>query len=148
MLLDAWADRHSLLDKAAPRRETPGGAIGDIAEAQPGALPPGTPPQLLTVEQIAGLMGVTKRRVHTLVKQGKLPHLRIGSAFRFRPADLDAYQRRRLRRRRGPIGGRRYLPKPQTDSAKNIRRLCGSWKSSLQDLDLEPGKPKALGARK
>jgi excisionase family DNA binding protein len=38
-------------------------------------------------------MGVTKRRVHTLVKQGKLPHLRIGSAFRFRPADLDAYQR-------------------------------------------------------
>ncbi len=45
---------------------------------------------LLTVTQVAALLGVCRATVYSMVERGELPHLRLGGLIRFRPEDLAA----------------------------------------------------------
>lgn len=48
--------------------------------------------KLLSVEQVAEYLGVSKASVYRAVKHGGLPFVRFGSELlRFRPADLEAW---------------------------------------------------------
>lgn len=49
---------------------------------------------LLTLEQVATLLGVRPRRVYELVWHRGLPAVRIGRRLRFRPEDLRAWLER------------------------------------------------------
>lgn len=48
-------------------------------------------PELLTTQQAAALLGVTHRTIHDMCRNHRLPWLRIGRQYRFRPRDLDAW---------------------------------------------------------
>ena len=48
-------------------------------------------PEVLTVDEVATLLRITKPAVYNLVRDGKLPALRVGLKFRFyREAIFDA----------------------------------------------------------
>jgi excisionase family DNA binding protein len=57
----------------------------------------------LNTVQAAELLGVTPRTVYTLVKDRRVPFIRLGSRLRFSAADLDAWLAERTTRevRRG-----------------------------------------------
>lgn len=64
-----------------------------------------TPPQfnpLLTYREAAGVLGVSERKVWTLVDEGRLPAVRFGRNVRIDPADLRAFIERA---KSGVIGG-------------------------------------------
>jgi excisionase family DNA binding protein len=45
-------------------------------------------PQLLTMEQLAGRLGVTRRHVRRLVDERRVPFLRVGRFIRFSPEQI------------------------------------------------------------
>ncbi|MGH2872937.1 MAG: helix-turn-helix domain-containing protein [Solirubrobacteraceae bacterium] len=47
-------------------------------------------PPLLTVPQVAEAFQVTAQTIRNWIDQGVLPAVRVGRAFRIRPADVDA----------------------------------------------------------
>ncbi len=73
---------------------TPG---GDAVDAQP----------LMTTEQVAARLGVSIVRIHHFVRIGRLPVTRPGYAYRYRPADVEAFAQipRRTGIALGPGGG-------------------------------------------
>lgn len=50
-------------------------------------------PELLTVEDAAAIMRVSKMTVYRIIESGDLPHLRIGRSFRIRKDDFENYLR-------------------------------------------------------
>lgn len=57
-----------------------------LAQTKPGGLPD----HAVDVTTMAGLLGVSVPTVRRLVKAGEIPHLRMGKALRFIPADVIA----------------------------------------------------------
>lgn len=51
---------------------------------------------LLSVNEAAQFLGVSRRQVYRLLELCDLPAVRVGERIRFRPADLDAYLERNL----------------------------------------------------
>lgn len=49
---------------------------------------------LLTIEETAAFLGVSRRQVYALLERGDLPRVRVGSRIRFIPAELRAYLER------------------------------------------------------
>lgn len=49
------------------------------------------PAQLMTIEEASVHLQVSTRTLYGLVGDGAIPHLRIGSAIRFKRADLDQF---------------------------------------------------------
>lgn len=49
------------------------------------------PVPVLTVQQVAAELGVSKMTVYRLTASGELPSVRIGRSIRVRVPDLDAY---------------------------------------------------------
>lgn len=47
--------------------------------------------QYLTVQALADQLDIAPLTVYRLVKQGKIPAVRIGRSIRFRPAEIDAF---------------------------------------------------------
>ena len=47
--------------------------------------------RLLTVQEVADAMRVSRMTVYRLIKSGELPAIRVGRHFRIRAADLDGY---------------------------------------------------------
>jgi excisionase family DNA binding protein len=73
----------------------PGGnAFGDGFE---GAVRVVLPEKLLTIREVAERLGVCRATVYAMVERGALPAVRIGSAVRVHPADLQALVARRRR---------------------------------------------------
>lgn len=64
-----------------------------LAQTRPGGLPDGA----VDIETIAEFLGVSVPTVRRLVKNGEIPHLRMGKALRFVPADVVASLERRQR---------------------------------------------------
>ena len=65
--------------------------IAKISEATPEPKPHAElQAPLLTVEQVAGILNLSVRTVRRLVKDNKLPIVRIGRAVRVRPEVLAA----------------------------------------------------------
>lgn len=51
---------------------------------------------LLTVDEAAEYLRVSRRQVYNLVRAGDLPAVRVGQRLRIRPDDVDAYLEQRL----------------------------------------------------
>lgn len=49
------------------------------------------PHDLLTVEEAAAKLKLSKASIYRLAKQKRLTYLRVGSLLRFRPSDLDDF---------------------------------------------------------
>lgn len=49
---------------------------------------------LLTVNDLARHLGISKWTVYRLVRSNELPAVRVGERIRFRPGDIDAYLER------------------------------------------------------
>lgn len=62
-----------------------------LAQARPGNVPDGA----VDIEQIAQHLGVSVQTVRRLVRDGKIPYLRMGKALRFVPTDVIASLERR-----------------------------------------------------
>ncbi len=67
------------------------------------------PGQLLTAEEVAHFLQISRSLVFRLVQRGDLPALRVGHLLRFRMQDVQQYIRNRAlipaktsRRKRGP----------------------------------------------
>jgi excisionase family DNA binding protein len=52
---------------------------------------PAALPQLLTIDQLAERLGVTRRHVRRLVTERRVPFLRVGRFIRFDPADISVW---------------------------------------------------------
>ncbi len=50
-----------------------------------------TSPSLLSIEQLAGWLGVTDRFIRRLVAERRIPFLKIGKFIRFDPADIEPW---------------------------------------------------------
>lgn len=50
-------------------------------------------PRLLKSEEVAEILQVSRSFAYQLIKRGEIPSLRIGSAVRIRPEDLQRYIR-------------------------------------------------------
>jgi len=55
------------------------------------------PNQLLKPEDVAALLGVTRPLVIKKAAQGKIPAIKIGKAWRFRPETIDTWLREQER---------------------------------------------------
>lgn len=51
----------------------------------------GKPTAVLDTLEAAAYLGVSEPTLRRLIREGEVPHVRIGRALRFRVADLDAY---------------------------------------------------------
>ncbi len=47
--------------------------------------------QHLTAEQVATLIGLTQNYIYRLVREGEIPHVRIGRTVRFSEAELEKW---------------------------------------------------------
>ena len=48
-------------------------------------------PQLLTMDQLAERLGVTRRHVRRLITERRVPFVRVGRFIRFDPAEISAW---------------------------------------------------------
>jgi len=46
---------------------------------------------LLTINDVAHQLAISRDSVYRLVRSGALPSLRVGERLRFRPSDIEAY---------------------------------------------------------
>lgn len=53
--------------------------------------------QLLTVNEVAGVMRVSNMTIYRLIKSGELPATRVGRSYRLRQRDVDRYLEKGLR---------------------------------------------------
>lgn len=56
---------------------------------------PFTEARLLTANEVADLMRVSRMTVYRLIKNGEMPSLRVGKGYRFREEDVHDYLRGR-----------------------------------------------------
>jgi excisionase family DNA binding protein len=49
------------------------------------------PQQLLTPEQVADMLAISKRQIYRLAAMGELRHVRMGKLVRFREVDVESY---------------------------------------------------------
>ena len=54
-----------------------------------------TPPRLLTVNEVAGLLRVSKTSVYRLVERRLIPFYRLPGSLRFTEEDVQAFLRRK-----------------------------------------------------
>ena len=47
--------------------------------------------RLLKATEVARILNISKSMVYRLMKNGKIPYVRINQAFRIRPEDLDKF---------------------------------------------------------
>jgi excisionase family DNA binding protein len=62
-----------------------------VADAQPVAVP-----KLLTVEEVATILGVHAQTVRRSIPRDELPFVKIGRTHRYRPVDVNRYIDRHL----------------------------------------------------
>ncbi len=48
--------------------------------------------RLMTYELVAHELRVSQRTVQNMVRDGKIPHIKIGRATRFHPGDIDQWK--------------------------------------------------------
>lgn len=75
--------------KTAPRGEVP---TAERARDQ-ATLEPRTPalPKLLTVRELAQVLGIHEKTVYDWVAKGQLPCVRLGNRLRFLPSDVSRW---------------------------------------------------------
>lgn len=61
-------------------------------------------PHLLTIDELAGQLGITIRHVRRLVAERRVPYLKVGGLVRFDPTDIAAWLDEGRRPRRDGTG--------------------------------------------
>ncbi len=61
-------------------------------------------PELMTTDQLAERLGVTRRHVRRLVDERRVPFVRVGRFIRFDPAEISAWLGLGIRARDRPPG--------------------------------------------
>lgn len=56
----------------------------------------------LTIAEVAGVLGISRGSVYTLIRSGELHPIRVGQRARFEPADVRAYLERNREGRAAP----------------------------------------------
>ena len=46
--------------------------------------------ETLTVTEVASYLRVSRQTVYTLIREGKIPHFKVGNKVRIKRSDLDA----------------------------------------------------------
>ncbi len=54
--------------------------------------PSGTPPRLLTADELAERWRVNKSQIYRLARDGRVPTVAIGRYYRFRLASIEAWE--------------------------------------------------------
>jgi excisionase family DNA binding protein len=70
-------------------------ALADEELAPPPAPSPAEDKHLLTINQTAERLGMSRTWVYTQINSGDLPTIQLGGRTRIRPDDLDAFIRER-----------------------------------------------------
>ena len=55
--------------------------------------------KLISVRELAEVVGLSENTIYSLTASGDLPHLRFGAAIRFDPVDVEAWARDEARRK-------------------------------------------------
>lgn len=50
----------------------------------------------MTVPEVAKLLRMSRQTIYNMIREGRIPHFRIGSKVRFIRADLDALMQTKL----------------------------------------------------
>jgi len=66
-------------------------------EEEPGAERTGGLPKLLTIPQVAAVLGLKARTLEEWVRRGRIKYYRVGRSVRFRPADVEQFLETRCR---------------------------------------------------
>lgn len=76
--------------------------------------------KFLSVEEVAGILGVDYQLIYRLVRAGELPAVRVGRVYRIDRSDLDAFVAARKTGRGGVCSacGKRY------ESAMSLKESC------------------------
>ena len=75
---------------------------------------------LLTVAQVATLLGRSRWTIYSMTESGELPHVQVGRALMFLPDEIDAL----LREQRGIGAGRR--PKPRKRGGRKAAKTAAA----------------------
>lgn len=67
--------------------------LADLLASEPAA--PTAPPVVVSIEEAARLLGVSRRTVYNLVGSGALPSLHVGARHLVRVADLETFATRK-----------------------------------------------------
>ena len=73
-------------------------------------------PKLLTIDELAERLGVTRRHVRRLVQERKVPFLKVGKFVRFDPAAIAAW----LGSQRVPTSGDLATSAPGSEAATRL----------------------------
>ncbi len=68
-------------------------SLVEATEAQAEAAESGLTPAYLTIKQAQEYMGVSRTTLYRLMRNGDLPHYRVGTAVRLVPEDIDGFIR-------------------------------------------------------
>ncbi len=63
-------------------------------------------PVVLSIPQAGAYLGVSPDTVRRLIRNGTIPHARIGNSIRIRRADLDGYLEGQISRQWQPVDNR------------------------------------------
>ena len=63
-------------------------------------------PVVLSIPQAGAYLSVSPDTVRRLIRNGTIPHARIGNSIRIRRADLDGYLERQISRQWQPVDNR------------------------------------------
>lgn len=79
---------------------------------------------LLSIAQLAKYLGMAERTIYVWVQQGKIPALKIGTTWRFRRSDIDAWLETQ---RTGPSIG------PETPLTDPVEPPATKWRLRRQE---------------
>jgi excisionase family DNA binding protein len=51
---------------------------------------------MITMDDVAELLSISRTQVRRLIETDELPHYRIGKAYRFDPKDIELWKSRRM----------------------------------------------------
>ena len=80
-------------------RRPPGPGRAQRAIVQPERVDHARETSLLFAEDVATMVGMTRKWVYTETRAGRIPHVALGRYYRYRPESIDAWLRQIEQRR-------------------------------------------------
>ena len=80
---------------------------------------------LWTAEQLAEFLNVKRRRIYELVREGRMPSIRIGRTLRFDPGQIQAWLGQRSSAKAAPERGPTQGPRLQSEEPRRMRGTGG-----------------------
>ncbi|MDR5695686.1 MAG: helix-turn-helix domain-containing protein [Armatimonadota bacterium] len=78
-------------------------------------------PEIMTVEQVAAYLQLSKMTVYKFIREGKLPAAKIGKSYRIRRSDVEAFLETAKQAQRGQVSfplERHAVPVPSSTGSK------------------------------